>query len=354
MQDSLPSLLAGLQDSDDDVRAASADALVPLAPVLFELGAGAVRAVRSLLWQLLVQLEELSPATMSVMALLAQLYGSGAAKAGALANGAAGASDAAAGAEAPAVGMEDELGQLVPRLFLFLRHSMSAVRLSTVQCLERLLLSLQQQQQAAVSSEATSTWLQPVLTAMALLTFQNLLVESDERVLTCTMRVWQLLLECSSAAELLASNAATLLHTLLRLAATPNGLSFDLSSMCGPCLDAESGSIQMMPLSELAAREAAAAEAKDKAARSSTAATAVAPRKRAKKGASTDAGGSGSVGGAAAGAAAARRAELTVGASGGESSAVRMRLVASEALGQLVHKVHGHVSPPGMPLHVPA
>lgn len=34
----LPALLGGLRDSDDDVRAASADALVPVAPTLLEAG----------------------------------------------------------------------------------------------------------------------------------------------------------------------------------------------------------------------------------------------------------------------------------------------------------------------------
>ena len=66
-QESLPALHAGLADSDDDVRAASADALVPLAPTLFRLGMPAVQRVRTQLWDLLGRLDELSPATSSVM-----------------------------------------------------------------------------------------------------------------------------------------------------------------------------------------------------------------------------------------------------------------------------------------------
>ena len=52
-QASLPALHAGLDDADDDVRAASADALVPLAPTLFSIGMPAVRKVRAQLWELL-------------------------------------------------------------------------------------------------------------------------------------------------------------------------------------------------------------------------------------------------------------------------------------------------------------
>ncbi|MEW5318821.1 MAG: hypothetical protein WDW38_010008 [Sanguina aurantia] len=70
----LPSLLTGLQDSDDDVRAASADALVPLAGALTRSGAEVVVSVRLLLWQLLPGLEELSAATLSIMQLLGHLY----------------------------------------------------------------------------------------------------------------------------------------------------------------------------------------------------------------------------------------------------------------------------------------
>ncbi|GFH28065.1 helicase ATP-binding domain-containing protein, partial [Haematococcus lacustris] len=51
----LPVLIAGLQDADDDVRAASADALVPMASELTSQGIATIRHIQGLLWDLLGQ-----------------------------------------------------------------------------------------------------------------------------------------------------------------------------------------------------------------------------------------------------------------------------------------------------------
>eukprot|EP00198_Chlamydomonas_reinhardtii_P002616 XP_001691952.1 SNF2 superfamily protein [Chlamydomonas reinhardtii] len=69
----LPLLRAGLADPDDDVRAACADALVPVAGSLGVAGPQAVSELRRQLWDLLPQLSDLSAATNSVMSLLAHL-----------------------------------------------------------------------------------------------------------------------------------------------------------------------------------------------------------------------------------------------------------------------------------------
>ena len=60
---------------------------------------------------------------------------------------------------------EDDLVALVPRLWLFLRHSLASVRLSTAQCLERLLAALR-------GNPFGASWLPPLLPALMLLTFQ--------------------------------------------------------------------------------------------------------------------------------------------------------------------------------------
>ena len=56
------------------MRAVAAEALLPVAPQLAADASPAAAAVRQLLWDILLTLEDLSPATASVMALLAAMY----------------------------------------------------------------------------------------------------------------------------------------------------------------------------------------------------------------------------------------------------------------------------------------
>lgn len=54
------SSLASLQDQSDDVRAVAAEALLPLAPALAE---HPPQALQQILWDILLDVEELSPST---------------------------------------------------------------------------------------------------------------------------------------------------------------------------------------------------------------------------------------------------------------------------------------------------
>ncbi|KAG1666532.1 hypothetical protein FOA52_014429 [Chlamydomonas sp. UWO 241] len=370
LTDSLPALLAGLSDEDDDVRAASADALVPLAPTLFSLGRGAVGQVRALLWALLGQLEELSPATMSVMALLAALYaqqpsgggagggggcgggglapgageggGSGGGPAGALAVAGAGAATggvgAGASAGAAAAGADagdeaeasDALVALVPRLWLFLRHSMTSVRLSTVLCHERLLLA-----SSSHSAPSECVWLPPLLPALLLLMFQNLLLECDTRVLEASVRVWRLLVDRASVASVAGAATGALTKVLLSLASTPTGSPLDAALMVTPKVDADSGAVTLLPLNSVSDHAAAPAAATSAAA-AGTAGSSGAAAPASKKARKEPKGSS-----ASSALAPPRRRDFVVG-SHGEGSAVAMRLACAHALGHLVAKVSGH------------
>lgn len=70
----LPAALAGLGDRDDDVIAAAADALLPAAGAIAREAGGVVPRLLGVLWDALLDLDDLSPSTGSVMALLAELY----------------------------------------------------------------------------------------------------------------------------------------------------------------------------------------------------------------------------------------------------------------------------------------
>jgi hypothetical protein len=56
-------LTYALQDADDDVRAVAAEALLPVAGQLTALPAASISALRDQLWDILLDVEELSPST---------------------------------------------------------------------------------------------------------------------------------------------------------------------------------------------------------------------------------------------------------------------------------------------------
>lgn len=60
----LPACMAGLEDSDDDVRAVAAEALTPAAAaIVASAGSKNVTAILLSLWDILLDLDDLSPST---------------------------------------------------------------------------------------------------------------------------------------------------------------------------------------------------------------------------------------------------------------------------------------------------
>lgn len=59
----LPACKAGLEDPDDDVRAVAADALIPTAPAVVSLNGETLQSIIMLLWDILLDLDDLSPST---------------------------------------------------------------------------------------------------------------------------------------------------------------------------------------------------------------------------------------------------------------------------------------------------
>ncbi|KJE93117.1 hypothetical protein, variant 1 [Capsaspora owczarzaki ATCC 30864] len=128
----LPAVLAGLQDLDDDVRAVAANSLLPICESVInysdENDAGATIArVLSLLWESLLDLDDLSASTSSVINLLAELLG----HSGVCLRVASGALVVDGRPQPP-------LHVLVPRLWPFLHHAMLSVRRATLRALEGL------------------------------------------------------------------------------------------------------------------------------------------------------------------------------------------------------------------------
>lgn len=59
----LPACKAGLEDPDDDVRSVAADALIPTAAAIVSLKGRALHSIIMLLWDILLDLDDLSPST---------------------------------------------------------------------------------------------------------------------------------------------------------------------------------------------------------------------------------------------------------------------------------------------------
>lgn len=151
-----------------------------------------------MLWDILLDMDDLSSATASVMQLLWQLYS----QPGTFQTG-------------------HEFVHLVPRLWPFFRHSLTSVRFASVKCLEQLLNA----------SPHSAEWLEETLLDALILTFCNLLLEKREDVLVKSAEVWVLLLDRCSDLALLQVSGSPMVGIFFRLASTPLGRTLDYDLM---------------------------------------------------------------------------------------------------------------------------
>ncbi|KAJ4851194.1 btaf1 RNA polymerase II, B-TFIID transcription factor-associated [Turnera subulata] len=231
----LPACKAGLEDPDDDVRAVAADALIPTATAIVSIKGQTLHGIIMLLWDILLDLDDLSPSTSSVMNLLAEIY----------------SQDEMIPKMTPKEKHElnlnelhvDDVGEgkevqenpymlstLAPRLWPFMRHNITSVRHSAIRTLERLLEAGYKRN--ILEPSGTSFWPSFILGDTLRIVFQNLLLESNEEILQCSDRVWRLLVQCPVTD--LEAAACSYMSTWIELAITPYGSVFDASKMFWP------------------------------------------------------------------------------------------------------------------------
>ncbi|KAJ5294705.1 hypothetical protein PENANT_c014G09234 [Penicillium antarcticum] len=166
----LEAVMKGLADFDDDVRAVSAATLVPIAEEFVTSRTGTLGPLMNIVWDCLSNLQDdLSASTGSVMDLLAKLCTFSQVLDAMKANA----------ADDP----EASFGKLVPRLYPFLRHTITSVRSAVLRALMTFL---------NLEGEGTTDWVDGK--ALRLI-FQNLLVERNEGVLKLSIQVWSELLK---------------------------------------------------------------------------------------------------------------------------------------------------------------
>ncbi|KAL4896623.1 hypothetical protein BDV59DRAFT_109904 [Aspergillus ambiguus] len=166
----LEAVMRGLGDFDDDVRAVSAATLVPIAGEFVTSRQTTLGPLMTIVWDCLSNLQDdLSASTGSVMDLLAKLCTYREVLDAMKVNA--------------SMDPESSFGNLVPRLYPFLRHTITSVRSAVLRALMTFL---------QLEGEGTNEW---VNGRAVRLIFQNLLVERNEGVLKLSLQVWSELLK---------------------------------------------------------------------------------------------------------------------------------------------------------------
>ncbi|KAI9803647.1 MAG: TATA-binding protein-associated factor mot1 [Piccolia ochrophora] len=198
----IKAVMKGLADFDDDVRSVSAATLVPIAKEFVSLRPDALSGLMNIVWDCLSNLkDDLSASTGSVMDLLAKLCAFPQVLQAMKQNA---QNDA-----------EHSFARLVPRLYPFLRHTITSVRSAVLRALLTFL---------GIEGEGTLAWVDGKVLRLI---FQNLLVERDESVLQLSYQVWDSLTDCliRQGPSQFVEEFAPHLDPLLTLSLHPIGVS---------------------------------------------------------------------------------------------------------------------------------
>ncbi|XP_005991591.1 TATA-binding protein-associated factor 172 isoform X2 [Latimeria chalumnae] len=196
----LPAVVEGLQDLDDDVRAVAAASLVPVVKSLVQLQASKVPFIVRTLWDALLELDDLTASTNSIMTLLSSLL---------------------TYPEVQQCSIHQSLTVLVPRVWPFLCHTISSVRKAAFETLLTLLST--QEQSCAV-------WLTPILQDMLRHIFQSCILESNQEILDLIQKVWLELLNKAPVQYVVAA-ACPWMGAWLCLMMQPSHLPIDLNML---------------------------------------------------------------------------------------------------------------------------
>ncbi|CAK7227306.1 TATA-binding protein-associated factor mot1 [Sporothrix curviconia] len=196
-------VMKGLADADDDVRSVSAATLIPMAKEFVSLRPGALDALINIVWESLSSLgDDLSASTGKIMDLLAILCGVPQVL-----------DTMKKSAEQDA---ERSFTLLVPRLYPFLRHTITSVRLAVLKALVTFV---------QISNDETSHgWLNGRILRLV---FQNIIVERDRETLAMSLDLWSSLVRCLAKTSPAALAAAFQPHVdaMLQLTLHPIGIS---------------------------------------------------------------------------------------------------------------------------------
>lgn len=192
-------VMKGLGDLDDDVRSVSAATLIPMAQEVVTMRPEALEELVNIVWESLSNLgDDLSASTGRIMDLLATLCGF---------------PEVLDAMKASAHKDEERsFARLVPRLYPFLRHTITSVRLAVLKALNTFV---------SLSEDTSHGWLDGRILRLA---FQNILVERDAETLDVSLELWDALVTRLDPPKL-AEEFAPHLEPLMQLTLHPTGTS---------------------------------------------------------------------------------------------------------------------------------
>lgn len=200
-------IFGGLQDHNDDVSAVAAAALIPVTDDLVRSMPEQVSRVVGTLWDSLLDLDDLTSSTSSILTLLASLLSYSLPQ-----------DDSRGSSPGVQLALSHPLQSCVPRLWPFLGHNAAVVRKSVLRSL--LILT------SKSSPQPHDEWLPAVLSDLLRLLFQLCLVENNVDVLALIYQVWQQVLEGAPLAAVLTSSCPYL-SSWLCLLMHPSHLAVD-------------------------------------------------------------------------------------------------------------------------------
>ncbi|KAI1099999.1 hypothetical protein F4804DRAFT_62672 [Jackrogersella minutella] len=215
-------VMKGLSDNDDDVRSVSAATLIPMAQEFVTLRPAALDPLINIVWESLSSLgDDLSASTGKIMDLLATLCG---------------LPEVLKAMKTSAEQDEERsFTLLVPRLYPFLRHTITSVRLAVLKALMTF---------ANLGVESQG-WLDGRILR---LTFQNILVERDQETLGMSLELWSALVRCMAKdPDNLAREFAPHIDALMQLTLHPVGVARNPIPMNGALFLKPSGGTYSVP-----------------------------------------------------------------------------------------------------------
>lgn len=216
-------VMKGLGDYDDDVRSVSAATLIPIAKEFVNLRPEALHGLINIVWDCLSNLgDDLSASTGQIMDLLAKLCSFPEVLEAMKKNA---TSDP-----------EKSFALLVPRLYPFLRHTITSVRSAVL----RALLTF-----VNIEGDGTRDWLNGKILRLI---FQNILVERSLDTLNLSLQVWKALVTyLAKNPEDLAEQFSIHVDPLMQLALHPIGVSRHPLPMNATLFQKPSGQTYSMP-----------------------------------------------------------------------------------------------------------
>ncbi|EFX00115.1 tbp associated factor [Grosmannia clavigera kw1407] len=169
-------VMKGLADNDDDVRSVSAATLIPMAKEFVTMRPSALDGLINIVWESLSSLgDDLSASTGKIMDLLAILC----------------SFPQVLDAMKTSAEKDEERSftLLVPRLYPFLRHTITSVRLAVLKALMTFV---------HIDNETSQGWLNGRILRLV---FQNIIVERDRETLSASLDLWSSLVRCLAKAD---------------------------------------------------------------------------------------------------------------------------------------------------------